>query len=147
MTSTTASKEIDALKVAGKTPAILLSALSMIGHEVINRKGERIGRVRELMLSSTTGMSHYVVVSSGGFMGFRERLHAVPWSAMALDSVNRWFMVDVDAENLRDAPGFSNDHWPEMTNPAWIGQINAWYASKGQQSHPAAQDAPVRRAP
>lgn len=112
--------------------SVLLSASRMIGNEVFNRKEQSIGSVREVILNSETGSPHYVVVSSGGFLGFGERLHAVPWNALSLDTENQWFMLNVDAENLIDAPAFDKDNWPEMTSAAWIGQTNAWYASRGQ---------------
>lgn len=119
---------------------VLVSASRMIGNEVFNRKEQSIGSVREFILSSETGSPQYVVVSSGGFLGFGERLHAVPWNALSLDTANQWFMLNVDAESLSDAPAIDKRDWPEMTNAEWIGQTNAWYASKGQKVRPASPD-------
>lgn len=122
---------------AGK---VLVSASRMIGNEVFNRKEQSIGSVREFILNSETGDPQYVVVSSGGFLGFGERLHAIPWKALSLDTVNQWFMLNVDAESLSDAPALDKDNWPEITNADWIGQTNAWYASKGQNMRLASPD-------
>lgn len=128
----------------GKNPGparVLLSASRMIGNEVLNRKEKSIGNVREFILDSETGSPHYVVVSSGGFLGFGERLHAVPWNALSLDIANQWFTLKVDAESLGEAPAFDKHDGPQMTDAAWVGQTNAWYASKGQEIRPAGADA------
>jgi sporulation protein YlmC with PRC-barrel domain len=104
------------------TTRVIVSASRMIGNEVFNRKEKSIGNIREFILSGETGSPHYVVVSSGGFFGFGERLHAVPWNALSLDTENQWFMLNVDAENLSDAPAFDRHNWPEITNTEWMGQ-------------------------
>lgn len=119
---------------------VLVSASRMIGNEVFNRKEQSIGSVREFILNSDTGSPQYVVVSTGGFLGFGERLHAVPWNALSLDTAQQWFMLNVDAESLRDAPALDKDNWPEMTSAAWIGQTNAWYAAKGHRARAASPD-------
>jgi hypothetical protein len=93
------------------------------------------------VLNSETGSPHYVVVSSGGFLGFGERLHAVPWNALSMDTANQWFMLNVEADSLRDAPVLDKNNWPEMTNFAWVGQVNAWYALNGPSNPTASPDA------
>jgi hypothetical protein len=45
------------------------------------------------------------VLSFGGFLGMGEKLFAVPWSALKLDTVNKRFVLDVEVDRLESAPG------------------------------------------
>ena len=58
------------------------------------------------MLDVPSGRVAYAVLSFGGFLGMGEKLFAVPWSALTLDTVNKRFVLDVTKERLKDAPGF-----------------------------------------
>lgn len=44
-----------------------LSATTLIGDDVINREGETVGSLKDIMLDLETGHVAYAVVSSGGF--------------------------------------------------------------------------------
>jgi len=40
----------------------------------------------------------------GGFLGMGDKLFAIPWSALALDTVEKRFILNVDKELLKRAP-------------------------------------------
>jgi hypothetical protein len=41
----------------------------------------------------------------------------VPFKALTLDTVNKRFILNVDKERLKQAPGFDEDNWPDTTAP------------------------------
>ena len=62
-------------------------------------------------------------------LGLGEKLFAVPWEKLTLDTVNKRFLPDVDKEQLKSAPGFGQDNWPDMASEAWNHQMEAFYGS------------------
>lgn len=114
--------------VDGPGPAFM-SASSLIGNDVYNLQADDLGDVKELMLDMNTGKVVYVVLSFGGFLGMGEKLFAVPWAALTLDTVNKRFILDVSNERLESAPGFNSDNWPDMADPEWAQGIHSYYGT------------------
>lgn len=115
---------------AGNMPVgvTLLSADSISGNEVCNMQDEKLGSIQDIMLDVSEGKIRYAVLSSGGFLGMGDRLFAVPWKAMRLDKENKRFILDVDVERVKNAPGFDKDEWPNMADPKWNSTVDSYYA-------------------
>lgn len=118
--------------VDGRGPR-LLSARTLMDNEVYNLKEEHLGDIKEFMLDTNSGKICYAVLSFGGFLGMGEKLFAVPWSALTLDTVYKRFVLDVEIERLKSAPGFDNDHWPDMADAAWARDVNDYYGIKADR--------------
>ncbi len=114
--------------VNGPGPAFM-SATSLIGDDVYNLQTEDLGDVKEIMLDMRTGKVAYAVLSFGGFLGMGEKLFAVPWAALTLDTVNKRMTLDVNKERLESAPGFDSDNWPDMADPVWANGIHSYYGT------------------
>ncbi len=108
----------------------LMGANTLVGNDVCNRQDEDLGDIKEIMLDVPSGRVAYAVLSFGGFLGMGEKLFAVPWSALTLDTENKRFVLDADEDRLRDAPGFDKDHWPDMADESWVKQIHSYYGTK-----------------
>jgi sporulation protein YlmC with PRC-barrel domain len=106
-------------------PVHLLTASSIIGDKVENRKGESIGKISDIMLDTHNGNIEYFVIEFGGFLGFGEKLFAIPFSALKLNAKKEDFVLNVDKEFLEAAPGFDKDHWPE-TNSHYFDVNTYW---------------------
>lgn len=107
----------------------LMGASTLIGDRVRNGDDEELGDIKEIMLDTRTGEVRYAVLSFGGFFGMGEKLFAVPWDALTLDPANKGFVLDVDKERLKDAPGFDKSKWPDMSDPSWAIKIRTYYGS------------------
>lgn len=108
----------------------LMGADTFIGEDVYNHKEEDLGDIKEIMLDMRSGKIAYAVLSFGGFLGMGEKLFAVPWNALTLDTANKRFILNVDKERLKDAPGFDKDHWPNMANTTWATSIHNYYGTR-----------------
>lgn len=108
--------------------AALLSATSIAGDEVRNLQNEELGKIEDIMLDINEGKIRYAVLSSGGFLGMGDRLFAVPWKALQQDAENKRFMLDVDVERLKNAPGFDKNDWPNMADPSWNSTVESYYS-------------------
>lgn len=110
-------------------PTNVLSADSITGDDVCNLQNEKLGKIQNIMLDMNNGKIRYAVLSSGGFLGMGDHLYAVPWKALKLDKENQRFLLDVDLDRLKNAPGFDKDHWPNMADPTWNSSIESYYVS------------------
>jgi hypothetical protein len=68
--------------------------------------------------------------SFGGFLGMGDKLFAIPWGALAVDKIEKRFVLNVDKERLKLAPGFDKEHWPNMGDRAWGSQVYTYYGAK-----------------
>ena len=105
----------------------LMTASTLEGDEIVNRQGDTLGELEEIMLDVTTGRVAYAVMSAGGFLGMGEKLFAVPWSALTLDTARKCFVLDIPKQRFEEAPGFDKDHWPSMADHQWATQVHDFY--------------------
>lgn len=113
----------------GPGPA-LMGADTLIGNEVVNRQADSLGDIKEIMLDLRSGRVAYAVLSVSGFLGLGEKLFAVPWQALTLDTMNKRFVLDVDKEHLKAEQGFDKDHWPDMADPEWAANLHSHYGTR-----------------
>jgi sporulation protein YlmC with PRC-barrel domain len=105
----------------------VMAADTLTGQKVVSQEGDDLGKISHIMLDVSDGTIAYAVLSFGGVLGLGDKLFAVPWSALALDVENKWFVLNVDKDRLRDAPGFDKDHWPSMADATWAKEVEAYY--------------------
>jgi sporulation protein YlmC with PRC-barrel domain len=107
----------------------LMGAYTLLGEDVYNAKEEKLGDIKEFMLEMDTGNVAYAVLSFGGVLGLGEKLFAVPWDALKLDTTNKRFVLNVDKDQLKNAPGFDKDDWPDMADQSWASGVRSFYGS------------------
>ncbi|HAN55097.1 MAG TPA: photosystem reaction center subunit H [Betaproteobacteria bacterium] len=108
----------------------LMGADTLVGNDVFNHKDEDLGDIKEIMLDMRSGKVGYAVLSFGGFLGMGEKLFAVPWKALTLDTNNKRFVLKVEKDRLKLAPGFDKDKWPNMADQSWEKEIHAYYGTE-----------------
>jgi len=108
----------------------VLTAATLSSYLVRSNQNEDLGSIEEFMVEPETGRIAYAVLSFAGFLKVDGKLHAVPWSALELDSANRVFVLHADRETLTQAPAFHEEDWPDFTDPAWGWQIHNHYGSR-----------------
>ena len=104
-----------------------LSASTIIGDPVHNAMDENLGKIEDLMIDLSSGRVAYAVLSFGGFLGMGNKLFAVPFRAMKVDTENHAFVLDVPKDRLKDAPGFDKDNWPDISDKSYRSQIYNFY--------------------
>src|SRR5665213_2612440 len=112
----------------GPGPAIM-GADTLLGNDVYNAAGEDLGDIKELMIQISTGKVVYAVLVYGGFLGMGDKLFAVPWEALKLDTTNHRFVLNISKEVLKDAPGFDQGHWPSMADQTWATSVHNFYGT------------------
>ena len=107
----------------------LMGANTLLGNDVYNADDEDLGDIKEFMLDMATGKVAYAVLSFGGILGMGDKLFAVPWAALKLDTVNKRFTLNVPKASLKDAPGFNQDRWPTMSDKTWASGVHKFYGT------------------
>lgn len=106
-----------------------MSATTLIGDTVRNQEGDKLGSVKEIMLDMETGRTAYAVLDMGGFLGIGNKLFAVPWNLIDVDTDEHEIVVDVPKERLENAPGFDQDEWPDFSDRRWGESIHSYYGT------------------
>jgi sporulation protein YlmC with PRC-barrel domain len=105
----------------------VLSADTLTGDTVVNRKNEDLGKIEHLMIDLDSGRVAYAVLSFGGFLGMGDKLFAIPWKALTVDTSEKRFVLDLDKERLEQAPGFDKANWPDMADRSWGEGVYKYY--------------------
>lgn len=109
-------------------PWKLVKGSTFIGADVENPKGEHLGDIKDVVIDRATGRIAYAVVSFGGFLGLGDKLFAVPWGAFSQSATNKdTFILAVDKDRLKNAPGFDQNNWPQMASREWVSSLYTYY--------------------
>jgi len=107
----------------------IMAADTLEGNNVTNARGDDLGSIEHIMLDVPSGHIAYAVLSFGGILGMGDKLFAVPWRALKLNTVDKCFMLEASKERLEGAPGFDKDKWPSMADQQWARDIHTYYDS------------------
>ena len=105
----------------------VMAASTIDGNTVVSSDGDDVGSIKEIMLDVRAGRVAYAVLSSGGFLGMGNKLLAIPWSALTLDTDNKCFRLAATSDQVRNSPGFDKDSWPSMVDRQWASSVHQHY--------------------
>ncbi|MDP1770036.1 MAG: PRC-barrel domain-containing protein [Nitrospirota bacterium] len=113
--------------IAARDKSGVLKASNLIGAKVQDTEGKKLGDIKDLVIDPLEGDIEYVVLDFGGFLGIGDKYFAIPWEAMHLSDNQKYLVLDVSKKDLKHAPGFSKDQWPDMSNREWIVTVYEYY--------------------
>ena len=107
-------------------------ASKLIGMNVRNTEGEKLGSVEDLVINVETGKVAYVAMGYGGVLGFGEKLFAIPFAEFKLDHGNNetFLVLHMTKEKFNAAPGFNKTQWPDFADPNWSQTIDKYYQAQ-----------------
>lgn len=111
----------------------VLTAKAILGTRVRNSQGEELGMIEDLAIDVGSGRTAYAILSFGGFLGLGDKLFAIPMDALQLSvqagtlTADRVFVLNIEKDRLRDAPGFDKSDWPNMADHSWGTEIYNYY--------------------
>jgi len=110
--------------------AVVRASEDVKGKTVKNLSDENLGKLIEVMIDKISGKVAYVVLESGSFLGIGGKLFALPWHSLEYDPNKECFILNIDKERLKNAPGFDKDHWPNMADRQWGESVSKYYGTK-----------------
>ena len=102
-------------------------ASKLTGTWVKNLQDEKLGKVENLLVDLPSGRIVAVVVSSGGFLGIRDELSAVPPTALRFTPDWGTLQLDASKEMLSNAPHFKAKQWPDFGQPSYADGVYRAY--------------------
>jgi sporulation protein YlmC with PRC-barrel domain len=98
----------------------VLKASDVIGMKVQDTEGKSLGNIRDLVIDPENGDLQYAVLDFGGFAGLGDKYFAVPWDALQLNPGDKKIALDVSKKDLKEAPGFDKNNWPDLSQQAIV---------------------------
>src|SRR5664280_2618190 len=105
-----------------------LTASTIKGEKVINKDGEHLGKIEDLMIDLENRRVVYAILSFGGFLGIGDKHFAIPLEALSHRPNERDFTLDVSKDVLEKAEGFDKGNIPSKREA--IASIYTHYGYK-----------------
>lgn len=110
-----------AVGTAGAGAQHVVPMSNVIGMDVENKQGERLGRIDDVAIRPDGSVS-YAVIAHGGFLGMGDEYIAVPWNRLNLEAQRQNAVLDVTEEQLRQAKSFEHrEQWPARVDWPFAG--------------------------
>jgi len=107
-------------------------ASDLIGMEVQNYEGQKLGKVDDLAVDLETGRIVQVILSTGGFLGVSVMLVPVPPGALHQDAAKKVIHLKADKAKLQAAPWYGMSKWADLGQSNQVAEI---YRYHGQQPY------------
>lgn len=135
-----ASSDADTAKQAHS-----MRASKIIGKDVHNAQGEKLGEIEDLVVDTTGERVQYAVLSHGGILGIGDKLFAYPMDRFQAraDADDRGkadaqrLVLDVSKEQLENAPGFASNKWPDFSDGQYSGQVDKHFGTESRSGDQA----------
>lgn len=105
----------------------VLKATSLIGKKVQSEEGKKLGEIKDLVIDPEDGDIQYAVLDFGGFLGIGDKYFAVPWEALNLTDDQKAIVLNVSKKDLKQAPGFDKNNWPDLSSREYAIVIYRFY--------------------
>jgi hypothetical protein len=112
----------------------------VIGKKILDYNQDDLGKIEELVLDKFSGQVRYAVLAYGGFMGLGSEFYAIPWGAFEYRPTNDAFKVSFSQEDIKKAPGFNKDSWPDFADANWDRSTNEFYNHFIQPKSPMCEE-------
>lgn len=103
-----------------------VKATDFIGKTVKNRRGEKLGKIEEIVFTPQ-GSLEYAVIATGGFLGMGESHVPVPFSRLQIKPNDAIAYLDATKENLQNAPAIAKDNWA-INDRHWRQAADVYFA-------------------
>ena len=90
---------------------ILVRTDTIIGAGVVNKKGEKLGKIVDLVVDARTGRFTDAVVATDKSLGISERNALIRWTTMTWDADHERFSTETGKEQIEQAPPFKPEQY------------------------------------
>jgi sporulation protein YlmC with PRC-barrel domain len=94
----------------------VLKATDLIGMKVEGTDGKNLGKILDLVIDPVDASIDYAVLDFGGVLGIGDKYFAVPWDALTWTEDKKKITLDVTKKDLKQAPGFDKNNWPDLSD-------------------------------
>jgi sporulation protein YlmC with PRC-barrel domain len=102
----------------------------VVGKQVYDSSGDRIGSVRDVVLDVENGRYVGVLVATGGVLGIGETKKVVPPGALSNSTQPRALILNMDESKFRNAPTFELSKRVGPPDAARVAEVYHYYGQK-----------------
>ena len=106
------------------------SATLVIGAEISSSKGGRIGHIQDLIVDLKSGLVIYAIVSFDQTVGTEDQYFPIPVKAIKENPQDEEIILDIEREQLDDAPSFDTKDWPRKYEEEFVRSVYNHYSYK-----------------
>ena len=108
------------------TPTYFISSEKLLGANIYDGAGRKLGAIKEIFLDPASGRIAYVIGSAGGFLGVGAKFHPLPWSRLNVRPGADGYHADFTKADLDGAPAYDQE---QLASPqyAWAEQVDAYF--------------------
>ena len=111
---------------------LIFRANKLIGTNLQNSQREQVGEIYDLVVDIQKGDLRYAAVTYGGFLGFGNKLFAVPMEAFqyqphAERRGEYVIVLNVTEDQLDRSEGFDQDNWPDFNDDSLVRTLDRRY--------------------
>jgi putative membrane protein len=90
-------------------PQQAVSMQKLLGSSVVNTKGDKVGKIEDIVLDQTG--KYFAVLSVGGFLGIGDKDVAVPLNDLQLGEDEAYLMSATTEDQLKQMPEYDKDQY------------------------------------
>lgn len=114
-----------------------LRASKLIGKEVRDASGEKLGEIQDMIVDAKAERVHYAVLAFGGALGLGEKLFAYPLRTFKPTGDDYDLVLNVDKEKMKNAPGFERNRWPDLADNRYRSEVERYFRDNVSGTAPA----------
>lgn len=119
--------DVDLVIIPASRQCLAQTTGRLMGMPVKNLQDETVGTLETLLLDLPAGRVMAFVISSGGFIGLKNELSAVPPAALRFTADKEALQMDATKAFLTRAPHFKRSAWPDFSHPSRIQDVYRAY--------------------
>jgi sporulation protein YlmC with PRC-barrel domain len=116
--------------MAGEQPCF--STRDILGRQVRNEAGDRLGTVQDIILSLDRDAARFAVIDYGGTLGFGKTRVAVPLKDLKWSGENKEFTMAATRDQIESASPTPAGGWAFVANQPWTAKIDRFYGDPGR---------------
>jgi len=93
------------------------------------RTGELIGKIRDIMIDSSTGQIACAIISLSCPECDGGKYYAVPWDSLSHSKDDKVFYLNIPIDKVLNAPSYDRDKLPALPDKHFISSIYSYYGS------------------
>jgi hypothetical protein len=109
-----------------------LGATHILGREVRNDVGERLGIVQDLIVNLDSEMARFAIIKSGGTLGIGGTRVAVPLADLKWSADSKEFIMAATKEEIQSASTAPTGGWAFAANQEWAERVDRFYGDPGK---------------
>ena len=118
--------------MTAKKPAHpLIPADRVNGTDVVNKAGEKLGKIEDVAIEKVSGDVAYAILSFGGVLGIGAKYHPVPWKLLKYDPDKRAYVIPMSKDDLEHAPMIDEQELSGWSDAQTRESIYGFYSSYG----------------